>query len=435
MFELKTELKPQNNKLTTFFPINTKDRIEVFDWDTVLGHFIKSVYGKHISIDELSKFKATCQTVFEYKLDHPSFWREIKEMYFEGEELFKITPELLLFKAKHIKGSSANRRLGDLFINMLHGFQIQGTPDIRVNFLEREIVNAFYEFSQTGNDAKATTEALRENPYLPFLSRIFVQDVCFLASRPKYFISNVKDFLKLYAFLYTAQLTLNLGEWRNGEPTAKPCFFILDNERASEERTWVKDFGYKQLKNNLDKIFPFLAMSESIQQQERTKEPIWQVANYINEIDCIDKLNNYATAFKEDRNLDSRLHDAQTPIEGLSNLLQLSYDQFKRGESRHEINVTYCKAIETELCGHFIQNRGRAGRVLVFNQDYILLLTNLAIGEREQMRLHELIAEFKARGVCFDKQTQKLLVRFYERIGNVERMSDSGDAVYVRKTV
>ncbi|MQK80561.1 DNA phosphorothioation-dependent restriction protein DptG, partial [Escherichia coli] len=27
------------------------------------------------------------------------------------------------------------------------------------------------------------------------------------------------------------------------------------------------------------------------------------------------------------------------------------------------------------------------------------------------------------------------LVAFYERMGNVERMSDSGDAVYVRKTV
>ncbi|MER0461339.1 DNA phosphorothioation-dependent restriction protein DptG [Aeromonas caviae] len=27
------------------------------------------------------------------------------------------------------------------------------------------------------------------------------------------------------------------------------------------------------------------------------------------------------------------------------------------------------------------------------------------------------------------------LVSFYERMGNVERMSDSGDAVYVRKTL
>jgi DNA phosphorothioation-dependent restriction protein DptG len=88
------------------------------------------------------------------------------------------------------------------------------------------------------------------------------------------------------------------------------------------------------------------------------------------------------------------------------------------------------------MCKHFIQNRGRAGRVLVFNQDYILMLTNLAIGgERDQLRFHELIQEFESRGVFFDKQSQKVLVDFYERIGNVQRMSDSGDAVYVRKTV
>ncbi|MFA0643989.1 DNA phosphorothioation-dependent restriction protein DptG, partial [Vibrio cyclitrophicus] len=32
-------------------------------------------------------------------------------------------------------------------------------------------------------------------------------------------------------------------------------------------------------------------------------------------------------------------------------------------------------------------------------------------------------------------QTEQELIKFYERIGNVERMSDSGDAVYVRKTI
>ena len=39
------------------------------------------------------------------------------------------------------------------------------------------------------------------------------------------------------------------------------------------------------------------------------------------------------------------------------------------------------------------------------------------------------------RGIYFDKQSQAEIVQSYERIGNVERMSDSGDAVYVRKTV
>ena len=83
----------------------------------------------------------------------------------------------------------------------------------------------------------------------------------------------------------------------------------------------------------------------------------------------------------------------------------------------------------------FIQRRGRAGQVLTFNQDYIVLLTNLSIGECDKLRFHEIIKEFEARGVFFDKQSQQSLIDFYERMGNVERMSDSGDAVYVRKTV
>jgi DNA phosphorothioation-dependent restriction protein DptG len=51
------------------------------------------------------------------------------------------------------------------------------------------------------------------------------------------------------------------------------------------------------------------------------------------------------------------------------------------------------------------------------------------------MQFHDLTDGFKSRGVFFDKQSEQALINFYERIGNIERMSDSGDAVYVRKTV
>ena len=60
---------------------------------------------------------------------------------------------------------------------------------------------------------------------------------------------------------------------------------------------------------------------------------------------------------------------------------------------------------------------------------------HLAIGERDKLRLHELIKGFEQRGFYLDNQSQQVLVSFYERMGNVERMSDSGDAVYVRKTI
>jgi DNA phosphorothioation-dependent restriction protein DptG len=179
-----------------------------------------------------------------------------------------------------------------------------------------------------------------------------------------------------------------------------------------------------------------LAMSESIQEPETLKQPLWKISDSLTDSECLEDLNIYTKNFIENRKLNIEFQPANSSREAIKNLLSLSVQQFGKSESRYDVNVNYRKAIETELCAHFIQNRGRAGRVLVFNQDYVLLLTNLAIGiDREQLRFHELILEFEARGVFFDKQSQKVLVSFYERIGNVERMSDSGDAVYVRKTV
>ena len=162
------------------------------------------------------------------------------------------------------------------------------------------------------------------------------------------------------------------------------------------------------------------------------KVPLWEMTDFLKDKSDLIALNDYAFAFKSDRNLDNYISPANSTLEALENLLKLFQSQFNRGESRYSVNVNF---IESELCGHFIQGRGRSGKVLVFNQDYLLLLTNIVIGKRDRLRLHELVMEFQSRGVFFDKQTQKVLVNFYERIGNVERMSDSGDAVYVRKTV
>lgn len=436
MFHLKKELAPQNNKVTAFFPINTKDRKDIFDWSIVLGHFIKYCYRRQIPSDSLDEFEETCRELLLQKLDEPEFWSVIKAMYFQGQDLFKISPELLLFKAQKVAGNSANKRLGDFFLNLLQENHLVDKPPLQINFLEREIVNAFEAFILTKGKEIEVTERTTESPYLPFMSQSFYSDLKFLISKPNYFLNNITDFLRLYAFLYTAQLSLNLDAWQQGEPIPRKCFFILDNEKASDERTWIKDYGYKQLERNFWKVFPYLAMAESLQEPKKKKIPLWRIAEELTSNQYLSELNTYIQDFADDRGFNKDFAEQDTSIEAIRLLLSLSLKQFDKAETRHEVNVSYKKAIETELCGHFIQNRGRAGRVLVFNQDYILLLSNLAIGNnREQMRFHELIIEFESRGVFFDKQTQKVLVDFYERIGNVERMSDSGDAVYVRKTI
>jgi DNA phosphorothioation-dependent restriction protein DptG len=424
------------NSLTSFFPIRTKDRTGAFDWDSVLGHVVKTAYRKDLGKGGIDEFQRRCQTAFLNKLDEEGFWPIVEDMYFETGELYKIAPEFLLFKAQKTTGSTPNARLGHMFSSLLQDFFFSDKPSIQLNFIEDELYKEFNDYLVSAKSKGTLVKTANEAPFLPFLAEHFQQDLSFLGKRPKYLLSVFKDFLRLYTFLYTSQLAINIKDWRAGEPKAKPTYFILDNEKASEERTKVHEFGYKPMKSALWSIFPYLAMNEGLQIPKEKVQPIWKVAQSVVETPATAEwLNDYAKAFKEQRELKFNLLEAAEPLVGLENLLKLSEKQFSRGESRHEINVQYVRTIESELCEHFIQSRGRAGRVLVFNQDYLVLLTNLAIGELERLRFNELIKAFESRGVFFDQQSQQMLIEFYERIGNVERMSDSGDAVYVNKTI
>ena len=434
---LKQDLAKQaadikNNTLSSYYPIRTEGN--EFDWDTVLGYVVKITYSQAQVPPKLEEFKASCKQRFLTKLDEEAFWPILEQMYFAGEALFKIAPEFLLFKTQKLKGNSANSRLGNLFISLLQGFVFEDKPKTNLNFLETQL----FEELQAGLKPGRADKQLNEAAYLPFLSELFQQDLQFLSRRPKYMLTVFKDFLRLYGQLYTAQLALNLKDWRSGTPIVKRNYFILDSEKASNERSMLKSHGYKQLHNALWNVFPYLSMNENLQIPKQKVQPIWALAQGIADNDGnTPLLHDYALAFKENRKLfDTDLPTPVDPLAALDNLFELAVVQFSREHSaKHARNTGYVRAAESEMCAHFIQSRGRAGRVLVINQDYLILLTNLAIGEQERLRLHELIKAFEARGIFFDKQSQQVLVEFYERIGNVERMSDSGDAVYVCKTI
>ncbi|CBK87520.1 hypothetical protein ENC_44040 [Enterobacter hormaechei] len=141
--------------------------------------------------------------------------------------------------------------------------------------------------------------------------------------------------------------------------------------------------------------------------------------------------------FRHNRKLETAIPEkAETAIDWLEYALKLAEEQFRDPKTDRPGTIKkYIKAVEENMATGFVQARGRSGRVLVLTQDHIILLTNLVVGKEEKLRFHELIIGLQQRGIFVDKQTEQELIKFYERIGNVERMSDSGDAVYVRKTI
>jgi DNA phosphorothioation-dependent restriction protein DptG len=434
------------NSLNGFFPVRTSSSDETFDWEVAKGIVVRNIFNKVLAKNMIvkdegevsySKFKDVCRKDFDKRLDERALWDYLEDMYFSSDTFFNIAPECLLFKIATLPNSSPKKHLGDLFSGLMQDYSNNNPELMKRNFLEQQVVDSLrsekvlVDFVGPRNSKK-----IDESPYLPFLTECFRKDIKLLSDHPAYLIQNLEEFLKLYGYLYTAQLALNINGLAS-EPISRPLYFIMENETASLERAYLTQNGHKKVSSNIEFIFPYLTMAETLQKvaDGDKRMPLWELASKLIPSDSV-ALKQYAKEFAADRKLKTKFDDQETdPQYWLRCLLELSLKQFDKGETRSAAQKKFVRATEAELCSTFVRSRGRVGKVLVMNQDYLALLTNLSIGEKQRISFNDLLKEFQARGVYFDKKTQQNLVKFYERVGNVERMSDSGDAVYVRKTI
>ncbi|HHH2114898.1 TPA: DNA phosphorothioation-dependent restriction protein DptG [Yersinia enterocolitica] len=441
MSPIATELKVGNNQLDSYLPVRNKNND--VNWQFVTGLVLSYALKRKIESYDPDQFREDCKTHMQALLDEPAFWSVLERMYFSSQDIFRVSPLFLLFHAQFVgekisTGSTADKRLGTLFANLMGDFSLRYPIQDRLNFIEQQMLNKLNEkIKLLGKGPFA-----EEQSYLPYMAVCFQSDLEFLAQHPQYLLQELTNTLRLYAFSWCAQLALNLDNWRDGEPQSKSLFFILDSEKASSERDKIKRFGYKWFAGQSEKLFPILSALEVLQVKGEKKRPLWQVYQ-----DCLsysdtpnqvlDEINDYIQKFisKEERDLPTR--ERSTNLESaFKQLLSVAVEQFQgKKTDRATVNRKYVNELENQICTDFIQVRGRAGKVLVLNQDRLLLLTNLTVGKNDKLRLHELLRGFEQRGFYLDNQSAQTLVAFYERMGNVERMSDSGDAVYVRKTV
>lgn len=423
--------------MATFYPISTNENSNDFNWSIVTNLFLSELYGLVYDKqtdklkNKLKIFNQSFEEKFKDLVSDEQAWKTIEEVYFFNNNIAKIAPKLRIFSlSEDIHNLSAEKRIVNLLKTLLKKDYIYQNGINNLNFIEQLIYESFEQMFPSD-----TPDISDISSYLPNLSDIFSEDLFFLTTNSKYFLDNIQFFIEIYIFLYTAQLSIIINSWRDGkQPEIKDCYFILDTERASRERILLQRSGYKLVEKGLYSIFPILALTEILQTGEKQKVPLWQLITILTDHD-IEPLKEYCKDFAEDRALNTDI----SKLVNLSNLLDemehLYKSQFAKGETRASRNMNVVRAIKNIILKPFTQVRGSAGTVFVLTQEYLLLLTNLVIGKREKIRLYELIKELERRGIFFDKESRKALVEFYERLGNVEKMSDSGDAIYVKKTI
>jgi DNA phosphorothioation-dependent restriction protein DptG len=426
------------NKSPNYLPVRQKGND--FSWASVTGLVLSNILRQGLPEYSIDSFREDCRREFENLLSEPEVWEWLDHMYFSTSAVLQVSPLFLLFKAQKAarednEDAAANQRMHDMFAGLLGDFTLDGKPSDELHFLEQTMLKVLERRLRPigAKDGRA------DQPYLPYLTQAFERDMRFLAAHPAYLMAELTNTLKLYAFSYCSQLSLSVRDWRQGVPQPKELYFILDVEKASTERDKIRERGYKRLWSTSQELFPVLSAGEVLQ-FDGPQRPLWQIyadaQQYGDQKVLIDALNRYNQDFASPANRDLTPPPvAATLEEAFRHFIALAIKQFEAKGGRKDVNKNYVRELERKVFADFIQFRGRAGNILALNQDQLLLLTNLAIGRNDKLRFFELLQEFRQRGFFFDNQSQQVLIEFFERMGNVERMSDSGEAVYVRKTI
>ena len=423
------------NKINSFLPYR-KDAKE-FDFDAVGCSVLSCLMGREIKRNyTFDRYKAECLKHLNEKLSDDSVLADIESMYFTHGTIAKTAPEFMLTRSQE-KGNASTKHLISLFFGFCRGRSSKIEFDSGTNFIEKIFLDILNNNLQEASDEES------DECYLPFVAENFYRDVVFLSRHPDYFLDQLSSCIELYTFIYCTQLGLNIRNWTDGErPESKPLYFILDTEKASSERSNLVSYGYQSVARPMAEVFPILSMLEYFNNDGKSpKAPLWSFANALWNASAQDQqlalaaLSNFAEEFRKKRVLPALPHAPANAIEALQHVVGYGIKQFAEGTGRFRVQMQYMEVFDKRVAKNFIRARGRSGKVLVVNQDFVLLLTNLSIGDRKSLRFQELLAEFRSRGFWFDKNSQQALITFYERVGNVDRMSDSGDAVYVRNTI
>ncbi|MCF6243869.1 MAG: DNA phosphorothioation-dependent restriction protein DptG [Sulfurovum sp.] len=424
------DIGPKNLTPSTYYPFSNKDSSykRSFDLKAIVGQLVSYIsetkVSKNYSYDD---FKEKCLTSFQNELSDPNAVSILKDVFFSSDDpqLFS----LLMFQA--YKAELKDEKVFSVFKLMMKQDDCNISFSTKLNFLESYIVKEFEEelISSPHNDQSVS--------YLPFLDTLFTKDVDFLSKKSHYFTQHAEQFLELYLFLYTSQLALNVHPHTFEEPKSRPLYFILNYEKASIERKQIRYEGYRNLYDHARYLFPYLSFLETlIKITNNPKLRLYDISTQLNDDkETVDTLSRFEVNFRLARKLDPQLVNHSTLDDVLSSLLNSVFSQFQDKSTRKDVFEKYNRAFENQSAKPFLHSRGRFGKVLVLDQDMILLITNMAVGEKSQVRFQDLIIEFNKRGIYFDSKSKNTLIELYERVGNIDRKSDSGDAVYVKSTI
>lgn len=446
--EKNTKARHNTGRYFRLFPYKTKDKAnQVVSVQELIGRYfcqLQECKGITITFDELLPKILSKVGLDSDQNSVEDFKIILRDLFFDENGKIKLSnPKLLyLLNCPKDQAETANF-LSDVLGKRARVKEILDKSikamDSQANVLENLVVSLL------------SPEASQEEDRTPYFqvvtqfNELFESDLEFILQSVKRTQESLVDLLHLYYFTYVAQTALQLNNFLKGNRTqCVPIYFALEWERTSQRRQCCRE-GWKRLFPSIKSIFThafvlellnqtkeeesldYIALAEIIKNEPEKEREITEQVKLM----C-DTYRDSIDDCKEMRELVRSSTEASSLAKEIEYLFQSVDCQFTH-TTRSNRQTSYANGFIGFCKEQFVQSRGPIGPLLILSETYLILLTKLAIKDKEKLRLNEVFKEFEKRGFFLDPKSKVCAMEYFEKLNLIEKKSDSGDAQYVKQ--
>lgn len=413
------------------FPFYTRNPERVKykdDFNEIVGIVTRASFGLQPILHDISKIHL--QNITEkVEIDNDIDQEEIIDLFSINFDniphpyLYRYYPVLLETKS-NISEAKGKELLGIYITKLLK----LDENDEWKKFITFKQASDLYEEIYLGSLPQLEKSLRKEENFHFFnqkqLVNSFSKDLNVLMKNEKMFNENIHLLISYYYFYYVLQQSFKLIQEKEQN---YPLWFAYDKEKVSNGRKCVQ-YGYKKFND---------ASKELLVNND--------LIDYLNALIDDERYYSYSEIVSDENIKNSIITDLILLNQAFSEVLDKEFEdtrdfkkQVKQLKTMIKRNVSaetssrYRKSFDEFIGLNFIKNRGRLGYVLNATQEFILMFVNIIIGDKKKILLKQLFEEFENRGIFFDSQSKKEITEFFEEVNILEKLSDSGDAQYVK---
>lgn len=445
MFDSKGKLYHKSGNRFKLFPFVTQpNSVPVTELGPLIGSFlcrIEEKKPKEITAAELVE-KLKEDTEIQAGQEE-LFFETIRQLFFAADG--SLRPLNLQMIEQITCSETTENRIAEYLVDVLGSAEsLKNSLAVAKNKNSGNVLESFVLSKLEFEDQSHSNEGVSYFRVVESLKSCFEEDFAYILEGHRRLREYLVSLLELYFFSYTAQTSLQLSRFMDGEREANiPLYFCLEWEKTSQSRLCFTE-GWQKLQGAIEKIFAHAITLEILNQTNEGSELVDYirlgeiVSNEEKDLEISRQIDQLTALYREsitDCVEMKELEKKDSPAGFTSSALRFLYDSIRvqfENTVRNRAYGSYANKFES-YCKKYLKSRGRSGLMLNLSEEDLIFITKLCIKDQEQVRLKDVFKGFERRGIFLDDISKEQATAYYEKLNLIEKKSDSGDAKYVKR--